>query len=623
MDYFKILNLSKEPFSNSPEPDFFFPSTKHLACLQQLELAIRLRRGLNVVMGEVGTGKTTLCRQLILRFEKSEDDRNEMETHLLLDPSFSNSSEFLSTVASTFGLPEGDEVKTEWQIKESIKSYLFQKGVDEGKTVVLIIDEGQKLPEFCREILREFLNYETNEFKLLQIVIFAQNEFKQILKEHENFADRVNQYYFLGPLNFNETRTMIQFRLARAGRDSDSPFLFSIAGMWFIYRATGGYPRKIVTLCHQILLNLIIQNRVKAGWMMVRSTTQRLMPELVRKERRAAVRIIAVLLFVIAGLVLLMPGAWNIPKPDFLGKLTLDKPATSDRPQATAEVVRDKPKPVAVTAAPLAKPEAIQKAAAPAPPQKPEAIRKEAAAPSPEKPAVVRPIAAAPTPTPAVPQKQEVARKEAAAPAPAPAPKKPEAIHKEAAVPSPEKPEAGRTASATPVQTPKKPAMEGAKPTQSPPEHLGLLHIRRGGTVLRLLQEIYGSTETVRFTAVVRANPQIRDINWVLAGETIYFPAIKSKGDPLEQGKTWVRIVQANRLEDAYRLFKDYPANQPPIRLIPAWNPRDGLRFTIVLKEGFESPAAAGAALGRLPPPLAKGAGILEKPDSDTVYFAK
>ena len=170
MDYFKILNLSKEPFSNSPEPDFFFPSTKHLACLQQLELAIRLRRGLNVVMGEVGTGKTTLCRQLILRFEKSEDDRNEMETHLLLDPSFSNSSEFLSTVASTFGLlREGDEVKTEWQIKESIKSYLFQKGVDEGKTVVLIIDEGQKLPEFCREILREFLNYETNEFKLLQM----------------------------------------------------------------------------------------------------------------------------------------------------------------------------------------------------------------------------------------------------------------------------------------------------------------------------------------------------------------------------------------------------------------------------------------------------------------------
>ena len=85
--------------------------------------------------------------------------------------------------------------QSEWQLKEKIKNYLFQKGVDEKKTVVLIIDEGQKLPFFCREILREFLNYETNENKLLQIVIFAQNEFSRILKSHANFADRVNQFY--------------------------------------------------------------------------------------------------------------------------------------------------------------------------------------------------------------------------------------------------------------------------------------------------------------------------------------------------------------------------------------------------------------------------------------------
>ena len=78
--------------------------------------------------------------------------------------------------------------------------------MDEKKTVVLIIDEGQKLPDFCLEILREFLNYETNENKLLQIVIFAQNEFRRILKRHANFADRVNQFYFLKPLNFRETR---------------------------------------------------------------------------------------------------------------------------------------------------------------------------------------------------------------------------------------------------------------------------------------------------------------------------------------------------------------------------------------------------------------------------------
>ena len=88
MDYFKILNLKKEPFSNSPEPEFFFQSVKHVGCLQKLELAVRLRRGLSVVVGEVGTGKTTLCRQLILRFAASEEDKKQIETHLILDPSF-------------------------------------------------------------------------------------------------------------------------------------------------------------------------------------------------------------------------------------------------------------------------------------------------------------------------------------------------------------------------------------------------------------------------------------------------------------------------------------------------------------------------------------------------------
>ena len=152
--------------------------------------------GLNVVMGDVGTGKTTLCRQLILRFTESEEDCNEFETHLILDPNFSTPREFLSAVAMTFGLPGAETAESEWQLKENIKKYLFQKGVDEKKTVVLIIDEGQKIPYFCREILREFLNYETNENKLLQIILFAQNEFAEILKSHGNFADRVNQYYF-------------------------------------------------------------------------------------------------------------------------------------------------------------------------------------------------------------------------------------------------------------------------------------------------------------------------------------------------------------------------------------------------------------------------------------------
>ena len=279
MEYFQILNMQKEPFSNSPEPEFFFQSDQHQACLQQLEMALRLRRGLNIVMGEVGTGKTTLCRRLILNLSQSEEDRNTIETHLILDPSFSTAQEFLSSVALLFGVSQINAEKSEWQLKEAIKNYLFHRGVDEKRTVILIVDEGQKIPGFCLELLREFLNYETNEYKLLQIVIFAQREFEETLRTRNNFADRVNQYYILEPLDFWNCRKMINYRLAKASADPSSvPRIFTWPALWAVHRATGGYPRKIITLCHQIMLTMIIQNRSRASFFLVRSCAGRVNP---------------------------------------------------------------------------------------------------------------------------------------------------------------------------------------------------------------------------------------------------------------------------------------------------------------------------------------------------------
>jgi len=140
MDYFTILDLKKEPFSNSPDPEFFFHSRQHLDCLQKLELSLLLRRGLNVIIGDVGTGKTTMCRQLIRRFSQ----KDEVETHLILDPYFLNASEFLAAVTQMLTGKELPAGSHDWQAKEVIKQHLFSRGVDENKTVVLIIDEGQK-----------------------------------------------------------------------------------------------------------------------------------------------------------------------------------------------------------------------------------------------------------------------------------------------------------------------------------------------------------------------------------------------------------------------------------------------------------------------------------------------
>ena len=297
MEYFKILNFDREPFSNSPDPEVFFQSRQHVGCLQKLELSIRMRRGLNVVIGDIGTGKTTLCRQLI----RTTADDEKIEPHLILDPNFSSDSEFLHTVASMFIGQKPEATESDWQLKELIKQYLFNRGVDEQKIVLLIIDEGQKIPEFCMEILREFLNYETNDFKLLQIVIFAQKEFSAKVQAHKNFADRINLYHILNPLSFQETRAMVRFRLDMASADGMGSALFSLPAYWVVYRATRGYPRKIINLCHRITLTMIIQNCNRAGFWLALSCVKRVFPAQVKRRRLvrtgALVAVLVLLLF--------------------------------------------------------------------------------------------------------------------------------------------------------------------------------------------------------------------------------------------------------------------------------------------------------------------------------------
>jgi len=205
------------------------------------------------------------------------------------------------------------EVSDKWQAKELIKQYLFRKGVDEKKTVILIIDEGQKIPLFCLEILREFLNYETNEYKLLQIVIFAQREFEKTLKEHANLADRINLYLELGPMNFGDTRLMIQYRLNQASHGAKAPAYFSYAALWAIFRSSGGYPRKIINLCHRSLLTMIIQNRNKAGWLLARSCINRAYQKRHTKAPRITAAVALTGLFIIASTAVLTPERLHVP----------------------------------------------------------------------------------------------------------------------------------------------------------------------------------------------------------------------------------------------------------------------------------------------------------------------
>lgn len=257
MSYFKILGFEKEPFSTSPDPDFFYLTREHEASLTNLLIELRLKRGLSVVLGDIGTGKTTLSRKLLQELR----DRKDFIFHIIFDPSFENRQLFLTSLVRNFdiSLPQVPSV-TILDLRDALESFLLQKGVHEGKTVVLIIDEAQKLNEDSLEVLRVLLNYETNQFKLLQLILLGQLELYSKIINIPNFLDRISFKYTLNPLDFDETKEMIEFRIRQAGYKANM-HLFLEDALRSIHQYTKGYPRKITMLCHRALKALVLKNK--------------------------------------------------------------------------------------------------------------------------------------------------------------------------------------------------------------------------------------------------------------------------------------------------------------------------------------------------------------------------
>lgn len=307
MDYYRTLHLDREPFSNSPDPGLFFNSKQHLEALQKLEISIRLKRGLNVITGDVGTGKTTISRQLI---QKISHDPG-LNYFLILDPGFSSTTDFLHCILNLFTgetLADLDDISPDdTAIKERIKTCLFARGVDQAITTILIIDEGQKLPVFCLEVLRELLNYETNDHKLLQIIIFAQMEFVDTIHALDNFNDRINFRYTLYPLGFSETRQLIRFRLEKSGSHTAPAAFFSFFAYLTLFWYTKGYPRKIINLCHHILIRMIIKNLSRASGFFVASCAREVFAH--PRPRRFSFVTMAIVLLLLSGGVVLLNGS--------------------------------------------------------------------------------------------------------------------------------------------------------------------------------------------------------------------------------------------------------------------------------------------------------------------------
>jgi general secretion pathway protein A len=259
MVYLEYYGLSEPPFDITPNPRFLFFSAKHREAFNHLLFGIRERKGFVQLTGEVGAGKTTLCRSLLTQLGKA------FETALILNPVL-DADQLIKAIAMEFGLNvKGlDRLETVAALNE------FLLGLaDRGKDAVLIIDEAQDLTNDLLEQVRLLSNLETYDRKLLQIVLMGQPELRDRLNAYElrQLRQRITVRFHLNPLTRAEVGQYIQHRLTISGAKG-APY-FSGAALWRIHRYSGGVPRLVNAVADKALLAGYVQQREKIDFQMV------------------------------------------------------------------------------------------------------------------------------------------------------------------------------------------------------------------------------------------------------------------------------------------------------------------------------------------------------------------
>lgn len=216
---------------------------------------LELRRGLGLILGEIGVGKTTLLRTLYQLLADSQ----EYCPHIILDPSAKSEYTFLKKVAQSLGVDPG--FRSTENYRNAIEHFLFNKALEQRVAVVLFIDEAQRLTEPGFEVLRTLLNYETHDEKLIQLVLFGQMELLSTIRRVEYFWDRIALRYIVKPLQEDEIRELIDFRLKAAGHSGNGGVVFEDDAVRAIYAHTHGYPRKVMMICHDALEYLVMNDR--------------------------------------------------------------------------------------------------------------------------------------------------------------------------------------------------------------------------------------------------------------------------------------------------------------------------------------------------------------------------
>lgn len=248
--YEQFYNLKESPFNMTPDTRYFYPSEKHMEALDSLTYAINSRKGFVVITGEIGSGKTTVCRALLNKLSSNTKVSLILNTHI-------SEKELISTILEDLGM---EPVKgTKSRLLSQLNNFLIEE-LSHNNNIVLMVDEAQNLSRRMLEEIRMLSNLETEREKLIQIILVGQPELREKLRLRslEQFKQRINIHYHLLPLNKDETEDYIMYRITKAS--SNGCVIFTSEAMQSIYEYSKGVPRIINLLCDRALLNGFLRN---------------------------------------------------------------------------------------------------------------------------------------------------------------------------------------------------------------------------------------------------------------------------------------------------------------------------------------------------------------------------
>ena len=242
--YLEFLGLRERPFSITADPSFLYLSKKHREALSHMVYGIRERKGFIEITGEVGTGKTTLCKALLRHLDAAT------KTALILQPTLSE-LQLLQAIVQDFGM--NPMRANRLGLFNQLNQFLLEES-QLGRNIVLVIDEAQNLSLRVLEQVRMLSNLETDKNKLIQIILVGQPQLREklALPALEQLRQRIGVRYHITPLDRDEVHTYIDHRLRVAG--SEGMLEWTADGLEEVYQCSRGIPRLINLICDRSLL---------------------------------------------------------------------------------------------------------------------------------------------------------------------------------------------------------------------------------------------------------------------------------------------------------------------------------------------------------------------------------